>query len=72
MRHIEFHRRRKGWSQQELGDLVRIGQTFISMIERGRFLPTDDQRQRLANALDADPSRLLDEVVPAENANAAS
>jgi len=68
---IEFHRRRKKLSQAALSDLVRIGQPYISLLEQGRFIPTDDQRLRLAIALDADPARLLDEVVPAENANAA-
>jgi transcriptional regulator with XRE-family HTH domain len=67
MNNAEFHRRRKKLSQQALSDLVRIGQPYISLLEQGRFLPTDDQRLRLAIALDIDPARLLDEVVPVEN-----
>ncbi len=58
MLHVEFARRHKNWSQKQLGDVARIHQTFISEIERGVGLPTPDQRQRLARALDVDVETL--------------
>jgi transcriptional regulator with XRE-family HTH domain len=62
---LEFARRQKKWSQQTLGDLptVRIHQTFVSQFERGTGVPSQDQRERLARALDVDPDRLLDPVI---------
>lgn len=71
MNNLEWHRRRLKLSQKTLGDRrdVRIHQSYISLMELGRFIPTDDQRRRLAKALDTDPDRLLDEVVIAENVN---
>jgi len=59
MRHIEFARRRKHWSQQQLAALVRLTQSNISAIERGVLLPTPEERERLARALDVDPASLL-------------
>jgi transcriptional regulator with XRE-family HTH domain len=63
---LEIARREKGWSQQQLGDLVRIHQTFISMIERGVGLPAPDQRVRIARALGVPPDKLLDPVTVTE------
>ncbi len=62
MINLEFARRRKGWTQRQLGDLVRIHQTFISMIERGAALPTADQADRIARALDVDPETLTQQI----------
>lgn len=59
MLHIEFARRVKGWNQTQLGTVARIHQTFISEIERGVGLPTPDQQQRLARALDVPVETLL-------------
>src|SRR5262245_9934657 len=61
MTRLEFHRRRKKWTQQQLGDLTGILQGYISQFERG-MMPGPGQRERLARALDVDPDRLLDQI----------
>jgi transcriptional regulator with XRE-family HTH domain len=66
---LEFARRRKRWSQRELGDLVGINQTYISQFERG-LVPGADQRERLARVLDVPADSLLDPVMLPESARA--
>jgi transcriptional regulator with XRE-family HTH domain len=46
----------------QLGDVTRIHQSFVSEIERGVGLPTPDQAQRLARALDVPVETLLQPV----------
>jgi transcriptional regulator with XRE-family HTH domain len=65
MLHLEFARRRKQWTQAQLGAVVRIHQNFVSELERGVATGTPDQRERLARALDVDPATLLRPVVEA-------
>ena len=64
MKKIELVRRNKRWTQSQLGRLrtVRISPSFISLIEQGRGIPNDDQRNRLAHALGIPPEQLLDDV----------
>ena len=45
-------------TQVDLAALVNVDQTYISMIERGERVPSDDVKQRLADALGIAPSRL--------------
>lgn len=59
MLYIEFARRQRHWSQDALGKLTRIPQAFISLMELGRGMPTGEQRQRLAVALDLPPELIL-------------
>ena len=67
MFYIELARIQKGWSQKQLEGVVRIHQTFISEIERGVGLPTPEQRERLARALDVPIDVLLETVPKAAN-----
>ena len=64
MTHLEYARRQRGWTQAYLGRLrtVLIGPSFISLCELRRGIPNDDQRDRLARALDLRPELLLEEV----------
>ena len=62
MRYLEVARRNKNFTQHQLAKLARVDQTFVSMVERGVALPTDDQRLRFAAALECDPAILTDEV----------
>ena len=59
----ELARRQRGWSQMQLGHASRIPQTFISLIECGRGIPTADQADRLSRALDVPVDLLLKPVV---------
>jgi transcriptional regulator with XRE-family HTH domain len=61
---LEFERRRRHWTQRQLCLLTDVAQPTISMIERGRYLPTPDQLARLALALDVLPDVLLRPIVP--------
>ena len=51
---LRERRRGLGWSQQKLGDRMRVGHTMISELERGRVSPTLWTLRRWADALDAD------------------
>jgi len=59
---IELARRTRGWQQWRLGQITRIHQSFISLIEKGQGIPTPDQAARLADALGLDPEHLLDVI----------
>ena len=63
MRFVEVARRNKGFSQHQLARLARIDQTQVSMIERGVCLPTADQAERIAAALEI-PAEILCNEVP--------
>lgn len=60
MLNIEYIRRQRKMTQAELSGSTRIATHFISLIENGRGIPTEDQARRLANALGIDPSQLLE------------
>jgi hypothetical protein len=62
MLYIELARRQKRWTQKDLGDTTRIDQHFVSMVKRRIGLPTPDQHERLARALDLPYEKLLQPV----------
>lgn len=45
-------------TQEQLADKSGVDQTYISLIERDKRVPSDDVRERLAKALGIAPSRL--------------
>lgn len=51
-------RRKPPVTQEWLADEADVDQTYISLIERGLRIPSDDVRDRLAKALGIAPSRL--------------
>jgi transcriptional regulator with XRE-family HTH domain len=59
----EFERRRRGLTQHALADLSGVPQTYISLLERGRLIPTETELDRLAHVLDVTPSGALLAVV---------
>jgi transcriptional regulator with XRE-family HTH domain len=66
----EYQRRKLRKTLEAVSADARIGQWFASLVEQGRAIPTDDQRRRLAKALDCDPDDLLKEVILDVNATA--
>lgn len=72
MTRMEFARRNLGFSQEQLGldPDVRIHQSFISLIELGKGIPTPEQALRLARRLGLDPVDLLKPVVIADEQTA--
>ena len=63
MTNLEFARRSRGWTQDQLGKFVKISPSFIALCEQRRGIPNPDQRVRLARALDLSPDLLLNEAV---------
>ena len=57
---VQRLRREKGLSQEELADRAAIHQTYLSGVERGRRNPTISVLQRIAEALDADITDLVE------------
>jgi transcriptional regulator with XRE-family HTH domain len=66
---IELERRNRKLSQVDLGHdpEVRIHQSFISLIELGKGIPTREQAERLARKLGLSPDDLLKPVVVADD-----
>ncbi|MDQ3507207.1 MAG: helix-turn-helix domain-containing protein [Actinomycetota bacterium] len=58
---VRGHRKRAGYSQEELAGRAGIHRTYIGGIERGERNPTLVMIHRLAIALDVPPSHLLEE-----------
>ena len=56
---IRRMREDRGWSQEELAERAGIHRTYLSMVERMTRNPTLDVLERIANALDAEPTDLL-------------
>ena len=59
---LECERRRRGWSQSELGFYARVTQGEVSRFERRRAVPSVAYLERLARALGRPPDGLLDEA----------
>ncbi len=58
-------RARAGLTQRQLGERVGLGQTYISLVERGRVPPPDMlMTARLAVALQVPVGELLDPDMP--------
>jgi transcriptional regulator with XRE-family HTH domain len=55
---IQARRFELGITQQELARLARMNSAHISLLERGRYLPTLDEWQRLADVLNVERSVL--------------
>lgn len=56
---LEYERRKRGWTQVELGRRAAVRNQDISLIEKGRLIPSGEQLDRLAGALNISPSSAL-------------
>lgn len=63
MTRLKHARRQRGHSQHRLARQTGLTQPALSLIERGILIPTPQQLERLADALDVPPADLLKEVV---------
>jgi transcriptional regulator with XRE-family HTH domain len=52
-------REARGMSQEDLADAAQIDRTYVSAIERQRYAVSIDVLERLAEALEVEPSQLL-------------
>ena len=57
---IKDKRKRKGWSQTILGDLVGMSAATIHRIEHGERIPIDDELKLFSDTLDLELSKLID------------
>lgn len=65
---IKTARRRKGWSQRELGNVVGLPQSHVSGIESGEVTPRFDTLLDLVRVLDFDLLPVPRSLVPAVQA----
>lgn len=63
MTRLKYERKRLRLSQQRLAAMAGLCQWHVSLMERGRLLPTSEQLMRLALALDVSDVDLLAQVV---------
>lgn len=71
MTRLEAERRRRGWTQTELGCHAQLAQSEVSRLERRRAIPAPNHVHRLATLLGITPDSLLDEVGPTSEATRA-
>lgn len=57
---VRANRVEKSLSQEELGFAAGLDRTFISQVERARVNISVDNIERIATALDVEPTRLLE------------
>lgn len=55
---IKEIRKSKGLTQEKLAEIVGIGTSNISYIETGKFAPSIENFERIAEALDVEPHEL--------------
>ena len=58
-RAVEFARRRRGWTQEQLADRAALNRGYVGAIERGERNPTADILVKLAVALEMRLSELI-------------
>lgn len=58
---IRLYRKARKLTQEELGEILQIDQSYIGRIERGDINITLETITKIADALDVKPSQLLEE-----------
>lgn len=56
---IRAARKRRGWTQQQLADIVGTSRTHLIRWEKNRSYPNDEHRVKLAAVLGLDPEHLI-------------
>lgn len=59
-RKIKEYRKRKGYTQAQLAELVNVDDKHISCIESGKNFPSPDLIERFAQALSVEPKDLFE------------
>lgn len=67
-RNMRMLRAQRGLSQEALADLVGMDRTYVSSLERERYAATVDMVERLAQALQVEPLRLLTDIIDSTKA----
>lgn len=64
MLRCHYERLERGWTQVQLGRLAGIPQTYISLLERERLIPTERDLTNLSKVLGVfPPSELMKPIV---------
>lgn len=58
-RNLSAYRKKKGFTQESLGENMGVSRTYINLLERGRGNPTFSTVMRLAQALGIDAGFLF-------------
>jgi len=58
-KNLKYYRIKKLYSQEKLGELTDLSPRYISAIECGRYSPTIDTIEKIADALDVDGYELF-------------
>lgn len=59
---IRFHRKKFGYSQEELGHKIGADQAYVSRLESGKFNPTLESLVELSVVLNVKMRDLFDEI----------
>ncbi len=59
-RNLRRMRNRKGWSQEELAYQADVDRTYVSAMERCVYAASLDMIEKLAKALEVEPSIMLE------------
>ncbi|MDR0286363.1 MAG: helix-turn-helix domain-containing protein [Clostridiales bacterium] len=64
---IKMARINKGYTQEELAEIIKVSKNYISCIERNHSIPSLDTLISICNSLDTTPDRLLlDSIIKSE------
>lgn len=61
-KNIKYYRYKNSYSQEKLGELTDLSARYISAIECGRYSPTIDTIEKIANALGVDGYELFKQL----------
>lgn len=61
---IKAFRLNRGYTQEQLGDMVDCAPSYISEMERGKSVPSLSMLISLCKALSVDPTGLLQDLLP--------
>lgn len=59
---LQYYRRSAGFTQEELGFEVDLHRTYISLVERGKSIPSIKTLFELCKVLDVEPGTFITEV----------
>ena len=68
---IQYHRKKKGFTQEQLSDIAEISLSFLGHIERGTRKLSVDTLYKIANALNCSADELMGTQYPKQYHDAA-
>ncbi|GLX71425.1 helix-turn-helix domain-containing protein [Paenibacillus glycanilyticus] len=64
---IRLHRKANNYTQEDLGEMLQIDQSYVGRIERGEINITLDTLNKIADALQINPAELLESSKKGQN-----